>query len=102
MTLTRIAVNSRVWLFCERRLDLSLRRLRDEFVLLAEVHQQGGAQPANLPRATWATTMRYAIVLKRDCAGCPLLHLDDTRLNQLFGFGNAYRRASAPLRSRTV
>src|SRR6202041_3321388 len=48
VTLTRIAVDGRVRLFCERRLDLSLRCLRDEFVLLAEVHQQGGVQPANL------------------------------------------------------
>jgi hypothetical protein len=48
VTLTWIAVNGRARLFCERRFDLSLRRLRDEFVLLAEVHQQGGVQPANL------------------------------------------------------
>src|SRR5580704_4057999 len=47
VTLTRIAVNSRVRLFCEGRFDLSLRRLRDELVLLAEVHQQRGLQPAN-------------------------------------------------------
>ena len=36
VTLTGIAVNGRVRFFCKRRLDLSLRRLRDEFVLLAE------------------------------------------------------------------
>src|SRR5580693_561218 len=48
VTLTRIAVNGRVRFSCQRRFDLSLRRLRDEFVLLAEVRQQGGVQPANL------------------------------------------------------
>jgi hypothetical protein len=36
VTLARMAVNGRIRLFCKRRLDWSLRRLRDEFVLLAE------------------------------------------------------------------
>src|ERR1700722_19140757 len=46
--LTRIAINGRVRFSCQGRFDLSLRGFRDEFVLFAEVHQQGGVQPANL------------------------------------------------------
>src|ERR1700752_99037 len=45
--LTRIAVNGCVRFFCQRCLDLRLRRLGDEFVLLAKVHQHGRAQAAN-------------------------------------------------------
>src|ERR1700733_1934742 len=44
VTLARAAINGGVRLFCQRRFDLSLRRFRDEFVLLAEMHQQGGAE----------------------------------------------------------
>ena len=47
MTLTWIAVDSCVRLFCQRCLDLRLSRLGDEFVLFAKMHQQGGAQAAN-------------------------------------------------------
>src|SRR6185312_6293529 len=39
MALTRIAVNGCVRLFGQRSLDLRLRLLRDELVLLAKVHQ---------------------------------------------------------------
>ncbi len=48
VTLTRIAVNGRVGSSCQGRFDLSLRGLRDELVLLAEVHQQRSFQSANL------------------------------------------------------
>src|SRR5258708_8045209 len=40
VTLTRIAVDRRVWLPGKCRFDLTLRRLRNEFFFLGQMHQQ--------------------------------------------------------------
>src|SRR5580693_3772759 len=47
VALTRITVNGSVWLFGKCSLNLDLRRLGDEFVLFAEMHQQRSTQTAN-------------------------------------------------------
>src|SRR5260370_31231919 len=48
MMLTRIAVDCRVWFFGKYGLDLSLRRLGNELVLLGQMHQQRRIEPVDL------------------------------------------------------
>ena len=48
VTLTRIAVDCRVWFAGKRRLDLSLRRLGNELVLLGQMHQQRSMKAPDL------------------------------------------------------
>src|SRR5271155_642859 len=46
--LPRIAVDRRVWFAGKCRFDLSLRSLRNEFVLLGQMHQQGRFKAVDL------------------------------------------------------
>jgi hypothetical protein len=46
--LPRIAVDRRVWLAGKGRLDLSLRRLGNELVLLSQMHKQGRTKIVDL------------------------------------------------------
>jgi hypothetical protein len=48
VTLARIAVDGGVWPAGKRCLDLSLRRLRNELVLLGQMHQQRRIEPLDL------------------------------------------------------
>src|SRR5216684_3055154 len=48
MILTRIAVDCRVWFLSKCRLNISLRRLGNELVLLGQVHQHRRFEPVDL------------------------------------------------------
>src|SRR5271155_2594468 len=48
MTLTRIAVDRRVWFLSKCRLALSLRSLRNELVFFGQMHEKGRIKPIDL------------------------------------------------------
>src|ERR1700722_3568181 len=50
VTLARIAVDYRVWFVGKSRLDLDLRRLGNELVLLSQMHQQGRMKIVDLAK----------------------------------------------------
>src|SRR6266404_5949152 len=56
MMLTRIAVDCRVWFLGKYGLDLSLRRLGDELVLLGQMHQQRRIKPVDLAQIFLSVT----------------------------------------------
>jgi hypothetical protein len=56
VTLTRIAVDRRVWFVGKRRFDLGLRRLGNELVLLSQMHQQGRTKPVDLAKIFFGVT----------------------------------------------
>src|SRR5713226_4410985 len=54
--LPRIAVDRRVWLAGKGRLDLSLRRLGNELVLLSQMHKQGRTKIVDLAQVLFGVT----------------------------------------------
>src|SRR5467141_623503 len=56
MMLTRIAVDCRVWFLGKYGLDLSLRRLGNELVLLGQMHQQRRIKPVDLTQIFLSVT----------------------------------------------
>ena len=56
MTLPRIAVDRRIWFAGKCRLDLRLRRLGDELVLLGQMHQHGRMKLVDLAQVFLGVT----------------------------------------------
>jgi len=56
MMLARVAVDRSVWFAGKCRLDLSLRRLGNELVLLGQVHQQRRIKPVDLAQIFLSVT----------------------------------------------
>src|SRR5579872_379077 len=56
VTLARIAVDCRIWVACERLLDMGLRRLGNELVLLSQMHEQGRTKIVDLAQVLFGVT----------------------------------------------
>ncbi len=99
MTLPWIAVDRRVWLAGKRRLDLGLRYLGNELVLLSQMHQQGRSKIVDLAQVLFGVSamigdggIDVAAHGRHEChQGAEAVALDGKLARALRQFGDSFQ-----------